>query len=84
VSDGLGAPLKEPLFERVAIIGLGLIGSSLAHVCRRKGLARLIAASDLSPDVRARAKELGLADVIAERPPPLAQTSSFFACQSVR
>jgi len=54
------------LFERVAIIGLGLIGSSLAHVCRRKGLARVIAASDLSPEVRARAKDLGLADIIAE------------------
>jgi len=66
VSDGLGAPRAEPLFERVAIIGLGLIGSSLAHVCRRKGLARVIAASDLSPEVRARAKDLGLADIIAE------------------
>lgn len=66
MSDGLGAPRAEPLFERVAIIGLGLIGSSLAHVCRRKGLARVIAASDLSPEVRARAKDLGLADIIAE------------------
>jgi len=62
----LGAPLAEPLFERAAIIGLGLIGSSLAHVCRRKGLARVIAANDLSPEVRVRAKELGLADVVAD------------------
>lgn len=62
----LGAPLQEPLFERIAIIGLGLIGSSLAHVCRCKGLARLIVASDLSPEVRARAKELKLADIVAE------------------
>ena len=62
----LGAPLADPLFERIAIIGLGLIGSSLAHVCRRKGLARTLVASDLSPDVRARAKELKLADVVAE------------------
>jgi cyclohexadieny/prephenate dehydrogenase len=70
VPDGLagklGAPLQEPLFERIAIIGLGLIGSSLAHVSRRKGLARLIVASDVSPDVRARAKELKLADIVAE------------------
>jgi cyclohexadieny/prephenate dehydrogenase len=54
------------LFERIAIVGLGLIGSSLAHVSRRKGLARLVVASDLSPEVRARAKELKLADVVAE------------------
>jgi cyclohexadieny/prephenate dehydrogenase len=54
------------LFERIAIIGLGLIGSSLAHACRSKGLARVIAAYDLSPEVRARAKELSLADVVAE------------------
>ncbi len=63
---GLGTPLAEPLFERVAIIGLGLIGSSLAHACRRKGLARVIVANDLSPEVRTRAKELGLADIVAE------------------
>jgi cyclohexadieny/prephenate dehydrogenase len=69
VADGhggeLGAALAAPLFERIAIIGLGLIGSSLAHVCRRKGLGRQIVASDLSPEVRARAKELKLADVVA-------------------
>jgi cyclohexadieny/prephenate dehydrogenase len=65
-ASGLGAPIAEPLFERVAIIGLGLIGSSLAHVCRRKNLARVIVAGDLSPDVRKRAKELGLADIVAD------------------
>ena len=29
-------------FERVALIGLGLIGSSLSHAMRRAGLARSI------------------------------------------
>jgi cyclohexadieny/prephenate dehydrogenase len=66
IEASLGAPLKEPLFERIAIIGLGLIGSSLARACRRKGLASVIAAYDLSPEVRIRANELGLADVVAE------------------
>ena len=28
-----------PLFARVALIGIGLIGASLAHVMRRDGLA---------------------------------------------
>ncbi len=32
----------EPLFERVALIGVGLIGASLARVLRRDGLARRI------------------------------------------
>ena len=50
VPDGLGAPLSEPLFQRLALIGMGLIGSSLARVCRRKGLAREIAAADRSAD----------------------------------
>ena len=52
--DGLGAPLSEPLFQRLALIGMGLIGSSLARVCRRKGLAREIIAADISAAVRAK------------------------------
>lgn len=60
--DRLGPPLREPLFDRLALVGMGLIGSSLARVCRHKGLSRAIAAADASPDVRARVKELGLAD----------------------
>ncbi|MGI8567602.1 MAG: prephenate/arogenate dehydrogenase family protein [Methylocella sp.] len=62
--DGLGAPLNEPLFQRLALIGMGLIGSSLARVCRRKGLAREIIATDSSSAVRARVTELALADHI--------------------
>ena len=81
VPDGLGAPLSEPLFQRLALIGMGLIGSSLAHVCRRKGLAREIAAADTSATVRETVKELGLADRFLKRrrPRSLAPTSSSFA-----
>ena len=35
-----GAVMTAPMFERVALIGIGLIGSSLAHAMRRGGLAR--------------------------------------------
>lgn len=56
----------EALFERVAIIGVGLIGSSIAHAVRRGGLAGRIVATDASPEVRARVAELGFADEIAE------------------
>ncbi len=66
--DGLGAPLPEPLFERVALIGMGLIGSSLARVCQRKGLARKIIAADASPQVRAEAARLALATEVADEP----------------
>ncbi len=66
--DGLGVSLPEPLFNRLALIGIGLIGSSLARVCRRKGLAREIVAADLSPQVRAQIAELALVDRVAETP----------------
>ncbi len=64
--DGLGAPLREPLFERLALIGMGLIGSSLARVSRRKGLARTIVASDSSAAVRATLGDLAIVDHIVE------------------
>ena len=35
--------MAEPLFARVALLGLGLIGSSLARALRRHGLASHIA-----------------------------------------
>jgi cyclohexadieny/prephenate dehydrogenase len=66
VPDGLGAPLSVALFQRLALIGMGLIGSSLARVSRRKGLAREIVASDISAAVRVKVEDLGLADRVAE------------------
>jgi cyclohexadieny/prephenate dehydrogenase len=49
-------------FERVAFIGIGLIGSSLARVLRRDGLADEIVACARNEATRATALELGLAD----------------------
>lgn len=51
----------EP-FNKVALVGLGLIGSSLSHVMRREGLARRISGHARSAATRARAMELGLVD----------------------
>ncbi|HEX6978602.1 MAG TPA: prephenate/arogenate dehydrogenase family protein [Alphaproteobacteria bacterium] len=51
-----------PLFDRVTLIGLGLIGSSLARVIRRDHIARHVVACDTDAGVRAKVKELGLAD----------------------
>jgi cyclohexadieny/prephenate dehydrogenase len=49
-------------FSKVAIIGLGLIGSSIAHATRRGKLAGEIAGFDASADVRQRAAKLGFCD----------------------
>ncbi|GEO81206.1 prephenate/arogenate dehydrogenase family protein [Pararhodospirillum oryzae] len=53
--------MTDPLFERVAILGIGLIGSSLARALRRENLARVIVAGDRG-DVPARALALGIVD----------------------
>lgn len=53
-----------PLFDRVAIIGIGLIGSSLAHALRRHGLAGRIAVADAAPAHLAEARALGLSDSV--------------------
>jgi cyclohexadieny/prephenate dehydrogenase len=48
------------MFDRVALIGLGLIGSSLAHVMRRDGIAGHIAGYARSEATRATAGKLKL------------------------
>jgi cyclohexadieny/prephenate dehydrogenase len=62
VPDRLPAALAAPLVERLAVIGVGLIGSSICRVARRQNLAKELVVADRSPDVRARAEALGLAD----------------------
>ena len=55
-----------PPFQRVALIGLGLIGSSIARGVKQLGLAKELVATDASAVVRARATEIDLADRIAD------------------
>ena len=64
--DTLGAPLGTPLFPKVAIIGLGLIGASLCRVARQQRLANEVVGADADSAVRRRAAEIGLADSVAE------------------
>ena len=54
--------MSDSLFERLAIVGIGLIGSSIARAARAYGLVDHIAVADASPDHLARAEALGLAD----------------------
>ena len=51
-------------FEKVALIGLGLIASSMAHAMREGGLARVISGHARSAETRATALEIGLVDTV--------------------
>lgn len=55
-----------PIYDRVALIGLGLIGSSLAWAARRAGTAKEITGFARTPETRARAAELGFCDRIED------------------
>ena len=59
--------MTKPLFERVALIGIGLLGASLARAMRRGGVAGHIVAHDRKPPL-ALAKTLKLADSYAATP----------------
>jgi cyclohexadieny/prephenate dehydrogenase len=56
----------KPIFERLALIGVGLIGSSIARAARAGGVVRSIAATARSGATRRRVAELGIADQVAE------------------
>ncbi len=62
--ERLGPPLEKPLFDRVALIGLGLIGSSIARAVKHLNLAGAVVAVDRSEDVAARVRELRIADEV--------------------
>ncbi len=54
--------MPQPMFDRIALVGIGLIGSSLARVVRREGLAGHIAIATRTAETLARARQLGLGD----------------------
>ena len=56
------------MFERLALVGLGLIGSSIARAARRLNLAGAIVAVDADAAVLARVRALGLADEATSDP----------------
>ncbi len=61
--------MAEPLFRRLALIGVGLIGSSLARIARERGdLAGEVVACARTAKTRARVMELGIADRVEEDP----------------
>ena len=55
-----------PIYNRVALIGLGLIASSMAHAMRAAGLAGEIVGHAKSAQTRAVALEIGLCDRVCD------------------
>jgi cyclohexadieny/prephenate dehydrogenase len=58
----------KPLFDRLCIIGIGLIGSSIARAARKHGLVGTIAIADNSAEARRTAAELKLGDSFHDSP----------------
>ncbi|TKT70592.1 prephenate/arogenate dehydrogenase family protein [Afipia massiliensis] len=56
----------QPLFGRIALIGFGLIGGSIARAARTQGLAGEIVTTARSPATRARVQELGIVDRVVD------------------
>ncbi len=54
--------MSEPVFKRLALIGIGLIGASIALAARRRGLAGHVAISSRTRATLDRAAELKLGD----------------------
>ncbi|WP_347138708.1 prephenate/arogenate dehydrogenase family protein [Paracoccus sp. SSK6] len=54
------------IYDRVALIGLGLIAGSMAHAIREGGLAREVVGFARSAETRATAREIGLCDRITD------------------
>ena len=59
-------PATSPVFERLAIIGVGLIGSSIARAARQRGIAAKVVLADSSAAVRDRLRALAIADEISD------------------
>ncbi|WP_424178607.1 prephenate/arogenate dehydrogenase family protein [Yoonia sp. TsM2_T14_4] len=54
------------IYDKVALIGLGLIASSMCHAIRRSGLARQIVGYARSAETRATAREIALCDLVTD------------------
>jgi cyclohexadieny/prephenate dehydrogenase len=52
--------ISDIMFNKIALIGIGLIGSSIARAVKEKQIARDVAISTRSASTLARARELGL------------------------
>ncbi len=72
-----------PIFERIAIIGIGLIGSSIAHAARADGAAGEVVLTDVSAGVRERAAALALGRIAPDNASAVADADLVVVCAPV-
>jgi cyclohexadieny/prephenate dehydrogenase len=58
--------LEQPIFNRLALIGTGLIGGSIARAARAQVAVKTIVATSRSLETRKRVAELGFADEVVD------------------
>jgi len=56
------SPKGQPMFDKIALIGIGLIGGSIALAARRGGFAKKIVAATRRPETAETANRLKLVD----------------------
>src|SRR5262249_4859630 len=61
-----GEEVSAPVIDRLALIGVGLIGGSIARAAREYGAVRSIVATARWPAMGRRVMELGIADQVVE------------------
>ena len=54
------------IYSKIAIIGIGLIGASVAIAAKHKKLAGTISCFDANDEARVQARELGIGDEVSE------------------
>ncbi len=71
------------IYDRIAIIGIGLIGASIARAAREFGAANTIQLYDANPAVRQRARELDLGEVCDDPEKAVAKAELVVLCVPV-
>lgn len=71
------------IYDRIAIIGIGLIGASVARAAREFGAANTIALYDANPEVRQRARALNLGEVHDDPEKAVAKAELVLLCVPV-
>ncbi|MHA6324506.1 prephenate/arogenate dehydrogenase family protein [Roseivivax sp. CAU 1753] len=59
-------PVAAPIYPRVALIGLGLIASSMFWAMKRRGLAGHVTGYARSSETRQTARQIGLCDTVCD------------------
>ncbi len=68
------------VIDELAILGVGLLGGSVALAARRRGVARRIVGVETDPAARERALSLGLVDAIEPEPGPALAAAEIVVC----